>query len=420
MYIKRIAESHIRSWVNTSKILLLLGGRQVGKTTLIKEVFKTTQTTYLNLDIEVDKQRVITAMPLDPASAITNLGRPEVLIIDEAQRLPDVSRTAKGWYDSGVFNKIVLSGSSSLNLLNQSAESLTGRNIKLFLPPLIFSEILSAQPWYNNTLKESIFLGAFSEQIQSLLLLSMVFGSYPETVITSAKVEYLQNLVSDFLLKDILQFGLVKTPEVFRRLLQLLAHQQGSVVSTNEIANMLQISRVTVDRYLDLLEQTFVIFRLPAYSTNPRKEIAKSQKIFFWDTGIRNALIGELNVSPLRSDIGQLWENWVITEFAKKNMLNGNRDMLYFWRSRIGSEVDLVIKKTDGSLHAYEIKWSPKKVHKKTFTNQYAIPVGLIHRDNIVQYLLTDLDYDLNEAEKEDLKEIVNVEKTLSQVRSKL
>src|SRR3989344_3313775 len=355
MYIKRLAETSLKSWVNTSKVLLLLGGRQVGKTTLLKEVFKTTKTTYLNLDIDVDKQKLLLVMPLDPSKAIVDLGSADVLIIDEAQRLPEISRTVKGWYDSGTFSKVILSGSSSLNVLDHSAESLTGRNIKLFLPPLVFSEIVSAQSWYNFKLGKKSLVG-FSEQLNSLLLINLAFGNYPEAVTTEDKPLYLNNLVSDYLLKDILQSSLIKTPELIRRLLLLLAHQTGSIVSVNELANSLNISRVTGTRYLDLLERTFVIFRLPSFSTNPRKEIAKNQKIFFWDTGVRNTLVGELNASPLRSDIGKIWENWIIAEFAKKNLLSGNLKRLHFWRSRIGSEVDLVVKNIiSGKIKAYEI-----------------------------------------------------------------
>ena len=154
----------------------------------------------------------------------------------------------------------------------------------------------------------------------------------------------LRDLSSDYLWKDVLQTGLVKTPDLIKRLLLLLAHQAGSEVSVNELATQLQMARPTVDRYLDLLEQTFVIFRLPAFSTNPRKEIAKSQKVFFWDTGIRNALLNAFSTEEFRPDIGALWESWFIAEVAKHNALLGSPAELFFWRSRAQSEVDLVVK----------------------------------------------------------------------------
>ena len=387
-YIHREAEKRLQAWLESKKVLLLLGARQVGKTTLLKTFFKSYKTAYLNLDAEVDKQFFFRAAPLDPISALVALGSPEILIIDEAQRFPQVSRIVKSWFDAEVATKVILSGSSSLDILDHSAESLTGRNIKLYLPPLIFSEIVSAQSWFNFKLGKKSLVG-FSEQLNSLLLINLAFGNYPEAVTTEDKPLYLNNLVSDYLLKDILQSSLIKTPELIRRLLLLLAHQTGSIVSVNELANSLNISRVTVTRYLDLLERTFVIFRLPSFSTNPRKEIAKNQKIFFWDTGVRNTLVGELNASPLRSDIGKIWENWVIAEFAKKNLLEGNLGRLYFWRSRIGSEVDLLVKNiVSGKIKAYEIKWSPAKARVKAFTNMYKIPVDVINRENFTSFLI--------------------------------
>lgn len=383
--IKRQAEETIHSWLNTRKVLLVLGARQVGKTTLLKNFFQNFKSAYLNLDVESDKAIFLRAASLDPRSAIKSLSDPEVIILDEAQRLPEASRVVKGWYDYEVPAKIIMSGSSSLNLLDQSAESLTGRNIKLYLPSLLFSEVIRDQGWYSSVGGKKGLM-VFRNQIESLLIESMVFGGYPEAVVTADKQQYLTNLVTDYLLKDILHSGLVKAPEVIHRLLSLLAYQAGSVVSVNELANTLNISRITVDRYLDLLEQTFVIFRLPAFSNNPRKEISKSQKIFFWDTGVRNALINEFNTHINRPDIGKLWENWVIAEFAKTIFLEGNLRSTYFWQSRLGSEVDLVIKDSAGNIEAYEIKWSPGNI-TKSFSSHYNVPVKLIHRHNFIDYV---------------------------------
>ncbi len=168
----------------------------------------------------------------------------------------------------------------------------------------------------------------------------------------------------------------------------LLSYQVGSEVSLSELAANLGISRVTVEKYIDLLERSFVIFRLPAFSSNLRKEIVKSTKIFFWDTGVRNALIKEFNFSTSRADIGLLWENWVIAEFAKKNLLEGQLNNLYFWRTMSGSEIDLVIKGSK-TFKAYEIKWSKTKaVNSKAFTNRYNIPVERISKENIIDFIL--------------------------------
>jgi len=376
-YIPRKAEEIFSKMLLSSKTVIVLGARQVGKTTLVQRVLKNKKALFLNLDIESDKQRFLAAATLSPTEAMLTLNNPEFLVIDEAQRLSDTGRIIKGWYDAKVSTKMVLLGSSSLNLLDQSAESLTGRNVKLFLTPLSFREILSVQPWYSEVFSADQLQKQFLDQMKTVLLQTMVFGSYPEAVVTADKQQYLKNLVADYLLKDILQIGLIKSPDTIKRLLLLLAHQAGSVVSINELANNLAISRKTVERYLDLLEQTFVIFKLSSFSTNPRKEIAKSSKIFFWDTGIRNALLNEFNVSPLRSDIGKLWENWVVAEFAKQNLQEGSPKNLYFWRSRSGSEIDLVIKEGE-KIKAYEIKWSGKNAASRAFSERYKIKVKVI------------------------------------------
>ncbi len=388
MYILRIAENRLKKIANQNKIIIVLGARQVGKTTLIKHYFKGKDVFFLNLDIEVDKQSLLSAGSLSPKDGVSALGSPKILVIDEAQSLPETGKIVKGWFDSNLNLKIILLGSSSLNLLNQTAESLTGRNEKLYLPPLLFSEIFKNQSWYSPVYKVKDLQKNFPNQIQALILERLVFGSYPEAVISTPKEDFLLNLVSDYLLKDILALGLVKNPSLIKKLLMLLALQTGSLVSTNELALNLGISRLTVDRYLGLLEETFVIFRLPALSGNPRKEINKSQKIYFWDTGIRNALLKEFSFSSSRQDIGQLWENFVVAEFAKKNLLEGGKNNLYFWRSRAGSEVDLVIK-GGGKLIPIEIKWSKNKIKNQAFKDLYKTEVQLANKENIVKWLLS-------------------------------
>lgn len=378
MYIARQADEKIKELLETKKILLILGARQVGKTTSVRNFLINRKFSYLNLDVEVDKSKLLAAFLLNPADAYEYFGRPDYLVIDEAQRELKTAQIVKGWYDARTVMRIILLGSSSLNLLNQSAENLTGRNEKLFLSPLSFKEIIANQDWFSPKFTKEILLSNFQPQIHYLLLSSLIFGSYPEAVTTPDKERFLLNLVSDYLFKDVLQLGLVKSPELIKRLLLLLAHQIGSEVSINELANSLKISRQTVERYLDILEQTYVIFRLRSYSTNPRKEISKSQKIYFYDTGVRNALLKEFSLSEARSDIGALWENWVIAEFMKNNLLADQRKNIYFWRSRSLSEVDLVVK--DGAdLSAYEIKWKKLKVANKAFKDQYGIEVNLIN-----------------------------------------
>lgn len=381
MYIKRIAEEILAKTLRNSKILIILGARQVGKTTLIKHILANEKAVFLNLDIEVDKNRFLAMATLEPFQAMRTIDGPRYFIIDEAQRLKDIGRIVKGWYDASVSPKIILLGSSSLDLINQSAESLTGRNEKLFLSPLLFKEVVASQSWYSAVYENDILNKNFNNQINSLLLHSLVFGNYPETIVSIDKQQYLLNLVSDYLLKDVLQLGLIKTPDLIKKLLMMLAHQIGAEVSVNELAGSLGINKATVNKYLVLLEETFVIFRLPSFSTNPRKEISKSHKIYFYDTGIRNTILNEFSVNPLRSDIGQLWENWVIAEFAKHNLLFGRKKNLYFWRSRAKSEVDLIVKEGE-KISAYEIKWKKQNINKRAFEDQYKVRVKIIDSGN--------------------------------------
>lgn len=383
----RFTQALLEKEFTIPNILILLGARQVGKTTLLQSTLPTNSTLFLNLDLLLDKERLLSLASLSPKDAIISLGSPKFLVIDEAQRLPQIGQIVKGWFDSQINTKIILSGSSSLDLLDLSAESLTGRNTKIYLTPLTFSETIHNQPWFpqNST---PVQLESFTDTLFSTMFSNLVFGSYPAIITAEDKIKILSNLVSDYLLKDILQIGLVKNPEFIQKLLSILAFQTGSEVSVNELSSNLKIARQTVDRYLDLLERTFIIFRLPAFSTNPRKEITKNHKVFFWDTGIRNVLVGDLSSNPLRSDIGSLWENWVVAEFAKQNLLTGNLNRLYFWRSQAGSEVDLVIKNiSTGQLSAYETKWSSSKV-TQVFTDKYHVLVHNLNKNNFLHHLL--------------------------------
>ena len=374
MYIQRTAESRLLALLGGRKVVIVLGARQVGKTTLVQRVLAGRKVVSLNFDIEIDKMRFLAAASLSPVDAINSLGTPEFLVLDEAQRLSETGRVVKGWYDARLPVKILLLGSSSLELLNHAAESLTGRNEKLFLPPLLFDEVIRSREWCPETMPLSDIARHFQEPVHTSLLQSLAFGSYPEVVTTADKPALLRNLSSDYLWKDILQTGMVKAPDLIKRLLSLLAHQIGAEVSVHELATQLHMARQTVERYLDLLEQTWVIFRLPSYSTNPRKEIAKSRKIYFWDTGIRNALLGTFSTDELRPDIGSLWENWVVAEAAKRNASLGGASDLYFWRSRAQSEVDLVVR-TGDRLRAFEIKWKGRRTVRRAFRAMYGVDV---------------------------------------------
>ena len=381
MFINRMAESVLRKILSGSKVGIIVGARQVGKTTLVEHTLGGRDATFLNFDVEIDKQRFLAASALSPAEALKSFGTPEVLVVDEAQRLPDAARVIKGWHDAHLPVKILLLGSSSLDLLNQSAESLTGRNEKLFLPPLLFDEVIRSQGWYAAEYTPDVLMRNFAAPVRSLLLQSMAYGGYPDADTSDDNPAFLRNLSSDYLLKDILQTGLIKTPDLIKKLLSLLAHQAGSEVSVNELATQLHMARPTVERYLELLEQTYVIFRLPSFSTNPRKEIAKSKKVYFWDTGIRNALLNAFSTEEFRPDIGALWENWVVAEVAKLNLLRGCGSELFFWRSRAQSEVDLVVKAGD-SLRAFEIKWRRSRHATRAFSALYKVDVEMMDSSN--------------------------------------
>jgi len=381
MYLKRIAEADLKDSLVSGKVTLLLGARQVGKTTLVEEVLRGEHVRFLNFDVEIDKARFLAAASPSPAEGLRTLGSPAVLVLDEAQRLPETARIVKGWYDAKISTRFLLLGSSSLDLLDQGAESLTGRNRKLVLPPLLFTEALRSQEWAESGLDHAVLREHFAAPLRAFLLQRIAFGSYPEVVLSSEPRRLLRELSSDYLWKDILQTGLVKTPDLIRRLLLLLAHQSGSEVSVNELASQLQMGRPTVERYLSLLEQTFVIFRLPTFSTNPRKEISKSYKVYFWDTGIRNALLNAFAADELRPDIGAVWENWVIAELAKRNALLGSPCELFFWRSRTQAEVDLVVK-AEAGLRAFEIKWNPRRLRSSAFRSAYAVDIEPIGPDD--------------------------------------
>lgn len=387
-YISRILEAYLAKALRNNKVLFLLGARQVGKTTLISHIISHQQGQLLNMDIDIDRARVKAAAKLSPQEAMRTLGSQQLLVIDEAQRVPDIGRIAKGWYDAGLNTKIVLLGSSSVTLLETAAADLTGRNEKLWLTPLLFQEILSAQTWYDSSFNSPYLHQNFADQIKSLLLNRLVFGNYPEAYLAEDPRQYLTNLTSDYLLKDIFTDSIVRSPEDVRRLLLELAQNIGQSLSVTQLSTRLRISRQTVQRYLDLLEGIFVIFSLPAYYTDNQKEISKSRKYYFWDNGVKNALQREWVISDTRSDISVLWENWIMAEIFKQSRTFNRQEDLFFWRSRNSSTVDLVVKQ-GSKLHPFNIRYNPTH-HRPSaaFSNQYNIDSVTIHPKNFLHYLL--------------------------------
>lgn len=301
----------------------------------------------------------------------------KIIIIDEAQVIPEIGNILKLMIDNIKGITILITGSSSLDMVNNTGEPLVGRNIIYQLFPIAQVE-----------------LSAFEDKLSSVRNLEqrLIYGSYPELWHLQSQEEqesYLKQMINSYLLKDILTIENVKGADVLFKLLQLLAWQVGSQVSTTELGNSLQLNKITVDRYLDLLSKVFVIYPLTGYSNNLRKEVSKSKKWFFYDNGIRNAIIN--NFSPLqsRNDIGQLWEQYILSERIKYNSYKGHRPQYFFWRTYDGQEIDLLELDSNQHLKAFECKWQDQKI-KIPIAFSKAYPEAQftgIHRDNYMQWI---------------------------------
>ena len=349
--IKRTIYQNISQDLFHGKVLILVGPRQTGKTTLINKLLH-----QLNLPTTTFNGDDFNDVKLLSEAGLTQLqpliANSKLIFIDEAQKIPNIGNIAKLIVDNFHQEKqLILTGSSSINLLNHTQEPLTGRKFTHHLFPFTAEEILQT------TAPKTLY-----QSLDKLL----IYGTYP-AIFTQPnpanKQREIQEIASSYLYQDILSMQLVKNPLQLTKLLQALALQIGSLVSYNELANLIGLSKNTVLRYIDLLEKNFVIFRLNAYNLNPRHEISRAPKIYFWDTGIRNALIADFRSLDLRSDVGQLWENFVIAEFAKLNHYYRLNLSLHFWRSYSQSEIDLILSQPD-HLQAFEIKWNTKKTIK--------------------------------------------------------
>ena len=329
------------------KALILYGARQVGKTTLLERFLSTTTLRY-----KLDSGDNIRTRQLLSSQDFSRIGEYlegyDLLAIDEAQQIPEIGMGLKIIIDQYPEVKVIATGSSSFDLSHQVGEPLTGRKKTIILYPFSQRELLAEYNHYE-----------LSQKLEDFL----VFGSYPEVVTAGSrddKIAVLQELVNSYLLKDILALERVKGSGVLLDLLKLLAFQVGNQVSLNELSTKLKIDVKTVGRYLDLLEKTFIITRIGGFSRNLRKEISKKNKYMFLDNGIRNALIYQFNPLDTRNDIGQLWENFILTERIKQRSYQGIYAASYFWRTYGGQEIDLV-EERDGRLYAFECKWSTSK-----------------------------------------------------------
>jgi predicted AAA+ superfamily ATPase len=356
------------------KAIIVVGPRQVGKTTLLKKIIQNTEGKTLELTGDDPSTRnLLQDVGLEQIRQI--VGKSKIVFIDEAQRITGIGLTSKMISDYIPETQLILSGSSSFELTQETHEPLTGRKFSYNLWPISFVE------WQN----EVGYLGS-EQDLENRL----VFGFYPD-VLNHRETPHriLNELADSYLFKDIMQYANIRKPEVLHKLVKALAHQVGSEVVYSEISNLIGLDGKTVANYINILEQAFIVFRLPSFSRNIRNEIKHNRKIYFYDNGIRNAVIGDLRPFQLRDDIGALWENFLVSERIKKLSYEGSYAQNYFWRTKQQQEIDYLEEK-DGEIIGFEFKWNPKKKAKipSTFSKNYNAQVQVINRDNFRDFVI--------------------------------
>jgi len=377
MKIQRNLLPRIQDALLPGKVVILYGPRQVGKTTLAHDLLASVDRSsrFINAD-ELIYREVLASQ--DRYRLDELLGGVELLVIDEAQRVPNIGINLKILIDSHPESTILVTGSASFDLANKISEPLTGRKLTFTLYPVSYSEL-------------SQTFGAF--EARSLLERWLIWGGYPEIVTTTPvnlREQLLGELVGSYLYRDILELNGLRRADKLVDLLRLLAFQIGKEVSLSELASNLGINRQTVERYLDLLEKVFVIFKAGGFSRNLRKEVAKSSRFYFYDNGVRNSLIQNFNPLALRNDVGQLWENFLMVERRKANQYAGRAVNSYFWRTYDQKEIDL-IEEHGGKLYGFEFKWKTGTIKKST-RNEFltAYPdseLVVVSQENFVDFL---------------------------------
>ena len=373
--ISRTISQKITSLFGSRKAILIMGARQVGKSTLLKQLLKErNDVLWLNGD-DWDVQELFSTITSTRLRAI--IGDNRFVVVDEAQRIPEIGLRLKLITDQVPDVQLIATGSSSFELSSKVSESLTGRKREFIMCPLTFEEMV------NHT--------QFLDEVR-MIPHRMVYGYYPEVVTTPGDERMLlKELTNSYLYKDILSLDGINKPEKLVRLLKALALQIGSQVSYNEIGMLVGLDPKKVERYVDILEKSFVIFRLGTFSRNMRNELKSSRKIYFWDLGVRNAVIGNLAPVDNRTDVGELWENFVIAERMKRNVYTESFAQSYFWRNRQQQEVDY-LEEVDGRLHAYEFKWNVRKSKVKcpvSFQSNYPeATYKVITPENVEEFLL--------------------------------
>lgn len=375
MYIPQKQIENLRKLIQPGKVTVIYGPRRVGKTTLLKKYLEGENHSVLF----VNGDDIIVRQYLESQSIQTLrdfVGHHRLLVVDEAQYVEKIGLNLKLIVDHIPGIKVIVTGSSSFDLAQDVGEPLTGRKYVLKLFPLAQMEISKIEKRHETT-----------AGLESRL----IYGSYPEVVLirdNRRREDYLRELIQSYLFKDILVLEGIRYANKLVRLLQLLAFQIGKQVSFTELGKQLSMSKNTVERYLDLLEKVFVIYKLSGFSRNLRKEITKSQRYFFYDTGVRNALIGNFNPLAVRNDLGELWENYIITERMKRQEYLRSVTNSYFWRTYDKKEIDLV-EEREGKLFGYEVKWKKERVKiPRDWTGGYPdAAFEVIHRENYLKFI---------------------------------
>lgn len=373
--IKRAIAETLKARFFKGKALIILGPRQAGKSTLVHQLLKEIGQPwlYLNGD-EADVRASFEAATSAKLRSIT--GTNKIVYIDEAQRIPNIGLCLKLFTDQLSDIQVVATGSSSLELASQIREPLTGRKYEFHLYPFSFKEMVN----HHGLLQEK-------RELEN----RMIYGYYPEIVTKPTEaVELIRLLANSYLYKDLLILDQISKPYLLEKIVKALALQLGNEVNSTELSNMVDADKKTIEKYIDLLEKAFVLFRVPAFSRNVRNEIRKGKKIYFYDCGIRNAVIGNFQPIHSRSDVGALWENFFIAERLKYQQIQRKFASFYFWRTTQQQEIDIV-EECDTILTAFECKWNPstKAVFPQTFTKNY--PAAAMHRvstDNFENFLL--------------------------------
>lgn len=373
--VKRLLEERVRTKILPNKAVLIFGARRVGKTILLRQIIDKYEGKVLLLNGEdLDSVSILNEKSISNYSHI--LDGVNLLAIDEAQAIPDIGSKLKLIVDEIPGISVVATGSSSFDLLNKAGEPLVDRSALFYLTPFSQREIGQVE----NALETR-------QNLESRL----IYGSYPEVVTMSGyenKAQYLGDIVNAYLLKDILSIDGLKNSGKMKDLLRLIAFQVGNEVPYDELGKQLGMSKNTVEKYLDLLSKVFVVFRLGGFSRNLRKEVVKAGKWYFYDNGIRNAIIGNFGPVSIRQDVGSLWENYLISERVKQNLNERLNKEFYFWRTYDGQEIDL-IEETSDSLTALEFKWGDKTpVVPKAFGIAYPeASFSVVNRDNYLRFL---------------------------------